>query len=264
MENQQIESPPTVVNTPEKDADEQVIGDEPDDVKVSMYLAQYKGKALAKALKHGVRDTNVLSQLVKKNRQVGTVLAKYVKNADVIKTLVDSGVNLKSNPALLVYAAHEGAEDTIEVLLDAGMEPSSQALHVAISEGHLDSVQLFVSKGVKITDNVWKTVLNSGNMDLLSLLIPAATDDRLTSLLNSSIEKDHHKIVSSILFGTATNHMKIAGQLLVMFFTSPKAQDKVYRKVYRLHNSLTDEDMAEIEAKAKSPEVVKLLKRYRK
>ena len=262
MDENKIESPePLHV----KDDDIKVSGDEPDDVKISMYLSQYKGKALAKALKHGVRDVNVLSQLVKNNKQqVGTVLGKYVNNGDVIQTLIDSGVDLKYHPALLVYAAHEGAEDTIEVLLNAGMEPTSQALHVAISENHLDSVQLFVKKGVTITDSIWKTVLNLGNMDLMSLIIPVATDGRLVDLLNSALDKGDGKVVSTLLFGTATNNMKIASRLLVTFFTSSSADDKKYRKIYRLEKCLSDEDVSEIEKKSTSGEVLKLLKRYRK
>ncbi len=239
-------------------------------VKATMYLTQFKTKALSKALKQGERNTSVLTLLIKKTKNVYQELAKYINDPQVVDVLIKAGANVSKQPILLIFACTEGAEATVELLLDAGAEPTSQALHGAITQNNIDIVQLLISKNVPITDAIWTNVVDSGNLLLLSLLIPHVTNERLIDLLKSSIGNDKsHKTVLTVIQSAFQNRVDVLSELLKILYLSDSADNEVYRPIFQLSRALSDEDMLQIEEKYAADEksmskVVKLLHRYRK
>ncbi len=242
---------------------------EPEDVKVSMLIEQFKTKALQKALKQGCRDVRVLSQLIKKapGSKVNSALALHIKDPIAIDALIKSGADVNKVPDLLTYAANEGADDTIEVLLNAGVEPTGKALHAAILENHLDIVQMLVQMKVQISDALWKRVLTESrdkkDLRLLSLLLPIAGDTRLLELLSKSLDTLDTKMVLMILRTVSAQRMDITSNLFKLFCLNTHATDEAYRLIWsQLQWSMTENDKQEVLEKG-HPAIVKILKRYK-
>lgn len=243
-----------------------------DDVSVTakMYLTQYKGKALAKALKNGCRDVRVLSALMKNqavHRRVPTVLSVYVGDPTVISCLIEAGANVRfDDDALLVFAANEGFEESIEVLLSAGCVASSKALAVAVAKKHVDIVERLTSADAKMTDRLWKSVVKRADeseegIDILQLLSHQASGAQVQSAMKELIASgkiDSIAALVSIVWLVSPQNASDAVQLLC---TSP--QSSAFHRLIRglIQRGIKPTDCDAIK-KGGDPMVIKLLNRY--
>ena len=243
-----------------------------DDVSVTakMYLTQHKGKALAKALKAGCRDIHVLSVLMKNqavHRRVPTVLSVYVGNPDVISCLKEAGANVRfDDDALLVFAANEGFEDSVEVLLSSGCVASSKALAVAVAKKHVDIVERLTSADAKMTDRLWKSVVKRADeseegIDILQLLSRQASGAQVQSAMKELIASERIDSIAALVPSVRIVSPQIASDAVQLLCMSSKSSafHRLIRVLLQRGMKPTDYDAIK---KDGDPMVIKLLNRY--
>ena len=259
---------------------EDPISDEPtgheqlDDVSITakMYLTQHKGKALAKALKNGVRDVRVLSALMKNqavHRRVPAVLSLYVGDAKVLSRLIEAGANVRfDDDALLVFAANEGVEESVDLLLSSGgCAPSSKALAVAVAKKHIDVVERLISAGSEMTDRLWKSVVKRADeseegLDILQLLARQASEKQVQSAIKLwMISENVNSIAALVTMVWALSPKTAADAVQILCMSS---NSHIFIRLIRslIQKGIKPANYDDIKENGE-PAVVKLLSRYR-
>lgn len=251
-------------------------------VTAEMLIAQHKGKALAKAIKQGIKDPQIFSTLIENStvrRTLSNVLAQNIKNADIIHKLHAAGADIRfDNDALLVYAANEGAEKTVETLISAGAKPNNRALSVAIANGHLNIVKYLIKAGnISLSEKIWKVLLKpleSGkeiDSDLIRLVSPLAKDDQLMDVYKKSREAgcyDTSEIVcESLIYGENRSEKVQHALVKDLCITSGVGKNKQMIGILKdlLHQGIkpNEKELAQI-AETGDKTILRLIKRYEK
>lgn len=262
-ESESTEAPPVVIPETDDQCEEDVY------VTANMYITQHKGKALAKAIKAGVRDSRVFSALMKNqavSRHMPAVLASYLSDANVVALLIDAGANVHfQEEALLVFAANAGYELTVDTLLAAGADPTTKSLAVAVAKNHVEIVEQLLSAGAKMTDLIWKKVITntvaSEDVDMLQSLAPQATTAQVQAAVKEFIEKDRLAAITALLTTAPKPTAASAVQLLCLKNPIPTAYIRLIRGLLQKGIRPDSEQVILIKEKG-DPAIVKLLNRY--
>jgi len=245
-------------------------------VTAEMYLTQFKGKALAKAIKNGVTDPKVFAALMENQavkRKLSNVLAQNVRNPHVIEKLMEAGADVRfDNDALLVYASNEGFKETVDTLLKSGSKPTNRALTVAVANNHVDVVRSLVEVGnLTLTDRVWRAVLehSDANNEMLRVLCPMARDDQLFDAFKAARENNQidtaETISESLIFQEGRSEKVRHALVKNLCFTPGAGKDKQLLGILKdaLFGGIrpTDKEYSAIIETAE-PAVARLVKKY--
>ena len=243
-----------------------------DDVHITakMLLTQYKGKALAKALKQGIRDPRVFSALMKNqavSRRMSGVLASYLHDPDAIARLIQAGANVHFNEeSLLVFAANAGHDATVEVLLNAGAVPTTKSLAVSVAKNHIEIVEQLLSAGATLTDQIWKKVVSnaagSDDVDILQSLAPHASDAQVQAAVRDFLAKDKLEAIAALISTTTGPVASHAVESLCLVDTP--ASSSYVRLIRGLLQKGIKPDAAKYDRISENcdPVIIKLLARY--
>jgi hypothetical protein len=250
------------------------------DTAAEMLIAQYKGKALSKAIKTGVRDCAIFSRLLENQnvrRTLSNVLAQNIKNAEIISKLHSAGADVRfDNDALLVYAANEGATDTVNVLIEAGAKPNARALTVAIANRHVDVLKILVDvNNVALPEKTWKIIfdpLREGyelDLELIRIISPLAKDEQLFEAYKKCREAKCYDaaeiICESLIFGNSRSQKVQHSLMKDLCITSGVGDSKQLVSVLKdlLHQGIqpNEKELAQIN-EAGDKTIIRLVKRY--
>jgi ankyrin repeat protein len=144
----------------------------------------------------------------------------FGEQTEIIKILLDKGINLKERNGSLIIAASNGYIATVKLLLEAGAEINAQnrigktALMEAASAGNLETVKMLLQAeaDISLVDENKKTALfyakDEGHIDVVDFLIRAGADDaedQKYELIKAIKQEDTAKVKQLIDKGTSVN-----------------------------------------------------------